>query len=217
MIALRTPLLVLLVAVAAVWLFGELSEAALGLDPYGFDERLLLLLRRADDPADPLGPAWFEQILIDITSLGSLTVVGIVSLLAAVALLRARRPLAAVGGWIVVGTAEALNFVLKLGYARPRPDLVAHQVEVASASFPSAHAMLAATAYLTWVLLLTSRQDPRFRTLALTFALTIIALIGFSRVYLGVHWPTDVLAGWVAGASLAIAGHFLVRRLEGRT
>ncbi len=149
MIALRTPLAVLLFALAAVWLFSELSQAALGLDPTGFDARLLLLLRQAGDTADPLGPAWFEQILVDITSLGSLTVVVLVSLLAGAALVRARRPAAAIGGWIVIGTAEALNFMLKLGYARPRPDLVAHQVEVSSASFPSAHAMLAATAYLT--------------------------------------------------------------------
>ena len=216
MIALRKPLAVLLAALAAVWSFSELSEAALGLEPRGFDERLLLLLREAGDLADPLGPAWLEQALRDITSLGSLTVVALVSLLAALALLRAHRPLAAVSGWIAVGTAEAASMLLKVGYARPRPDLVAHEVEVTTASFPSGHAMLAAVAYLTWALLLTSRQEPRARTLALALALVLTAAIGSSRVYLGVHWPTDVLAGWVIGGSWAITGYWLVRRLETR-
>jgi undecaprenyl-diphosphatase len=98
-----------------------------------------------------------------------------------------------------------LSSILKLGTDRPRPDLVAHLVEVHTASFPSGHAMLSAVVYLTLGGLLSRVERPwRIKIHLLSVAVILTLLIGVSRVYLGVHWPTDVLAGWCAGATWAM-------------
>ena len=104
----------------------------------------------------------------------------------------------------VVGGA-LLSMALKSGFDRPRPDLVPHAVEVTSASFPSGHAMLSAVTYLTLGALLTRVQPQRrVKAYLLTVAVVLTVLIGVSRVYLGVHWPTDVLAGWCIGSAWAM-------------
>ena len=105
--------------------------------------------------------------------------------------------------------------LLKLGFARPRPDLVPHAVEVYTASFPSGHAMLSAVTYLTLGALLI-RVQPRWRVKVyiLFLAISITLLVGTSRVYLGVHWPTDVLAGWCVGAAWALLCWLVALRLQ---
>ena len=105
---------------------------------------------------------------------------------------------------VIGGTV--LSFGLKLVFERPRPDLVAHLVEVQTASFPSAHAMLSATTYLTLGALLARFEDRRrLKSYVLGVAIGLTVLVGISRIYLGVHWPTDVIAGWCAGAAWAVA------------
>jgi undecaprenyl-diphosphatase len=98
-----------------------------------------------------------------------------------------------------------LSTLLKLGFERPRPDLVPHAVVVYTASFPSGHAMLSAVTWLTLGALL-MRVEPRRRVKAYVLALAVLTtlLVGASRIYLGVHWPTDVLAGWCIGAAWAL-------------
>src|SRR5690606_29595085 len=103
------------------------------------------------------------------------------------------------------------------GFDRPRPDLVPHEVAVYTASFPSGHSMLSAVTYLTLAVLLARvHARRRIRAYILVIAVFITLLVGASRVYLGVHWPTDVLAGWFAGAAWAALCALLASRLERR-
>jgi undecaprenyl-diphosphatase len=106
---------------------------------------------------------------------------------------------AAVGGGMLLST------LLKMGFDRPRPDLVPHGALVYTASFPSGHATLSAVVYLTLGALL-ARVQPRFvlKFYLLGLAIVLTVTVGVSRVYLGVHWPTDVLAGWALGAAWAL-------------
>ncbi|OYW86971.1 MAG: hypothetical protein B7Z22_05535 [Hyphomonas sp. 32-62-5] len=104
-----------------------------------------------------------------------------------------------------VTSGTALVSALKAGFDRPRPDLVEHLTHATSPSFPSGHAAGSALAYLTIGLLLADAQDNRRAKLfIISSALFLAVLIGCSRVYLGVHWPSDVIAGWGFGAAWAI-------------
>jgi undecaprenyl-diphosphatase len=105
---------------------------------------------------------------------------------------------AAVGGGLL------LSALFKAGFDRPRPDLVSHLSQVYTTSFPSGHSMMSAVAYLTLGALLAQLHKGRaVQAFILAVAILITVLVGLSRVYLGVHWPTDVLAGWAAGAAWA--------------
>ena len=171
----------------------------------GFDQALLLALRMPGDPADPIGSARFEEAVRDITALGSFAVLTLVTLAAAGFLFALRRNAEA---GLVLFTAIGGQFVsetLKAFIGRPRPDLVAHIVDTTSASFPSGHAMMSAAIYLTIGAMLARVQERRrAKTYIHVIAVLITLLVGASRVYLGVHWPTDVLAGWCLGAAWAI-------------
>jgi undecaprenyl-diphosphatase len=98
----------------------------------------------------------------------------------------------------------ALNSLLKLVFARPRPDLVTPLTQVLTLSFPSGHAALSAIGYLTLGALLAQAQASRaIRIYFIVVAVALTLLVGVSRVYLGVHYPTDVLAGWCIGLAWA--------------
>ncbi len=169
-----------------------------------FDDGLLLALR-TQDLSDPIGPRWFEETVAEITALGGFGVLALVTLLVVGFLAMQRKwgdvalvLVATIGGTLI---SEGL----KVGFSRPRPDLVAHVVDVTSMSFPSGHAMLSAVTYLTLgALLARSQERARERGYILGAAIIVTLLIGASRVYLGVHWPTDVLAGWCLGAAWAL-------------
>ncbi len=126
-------------------------------------------------------------------------------LAAAGVLALSRRRAGAVLVLVAIGGGTALSTLFKLGFERPRPDLVPHAVEVYTASFPSGHAMLSAVTWLTLGALL-MRVEPRRRVKAYVLAMAVLTtlLVGASRIYLGVHWPTDVLAGWCIGAAWAL-------------
>jgi undecaprenyl-diphosphatase len=204
-------------AAASLVLFGQLTDEVLEGETHAFDEAVLLALRHAADLSDPLGPGWFEDLMRDLTALGSLGVLSLMSLAAAGFLvLQGKRHLAvlvvvAVGGGMLVST------LTKLGFDRPRPDLVAHATRVYTASFPSGHAMMAAVTYLTLGALL-ARGQPRLRLklYLIGLAATLTVLVGISRIYLGVHWPTDVLAGWTLGAAWALGCWAIALWLQAR-
>ncbi|MFC3123531.1 phosphatase PAP2 family protein [Pseudoroseomonas globiformis] len=186
--------------------FAWLVDEALEGDTRAFDEAILLALRDPADRADPIGPFWLEIMMRDYTALGSHAVLILAGLLALGYIAFLRKWASAVLLVVSFGGGMAINGLLKQGFDRPRPDLVAHLAEVHTASFPSGHAMLSATCYLVLGTLLAGVARPRrLKAYVMAAAVGLTVIIGVSRVYLGVHWPTDVLAGWALGAAWAMA------------
>ncbi|MBO1073288.1 phosphatase PAP2 family protein [Roseomonas marmotae] len=202
------------VCAGGLFAFAQISDQVWEGDTQGFDQAVLLALRNPADLADPIGPQWLEIMFRDFTSLGSHAVLGLIGLLAFGYLMLERKRLSA--GLLAFSFAGGmvLNSLLKLGFSRPRPDLVAHLVEVHTASFPSGHAMLSAVCYLTLgTLLAGAAEGRRLKAYILGTAIGLMVLVGVSRVYLGVHWPTDVLAGWCLGAAWAMGCWLALRAL----
>lgn len=196
----------LLLCAGALLAFAELAGEVVAGETHAFDEAVLLAMRNPADLADPIGPAWVEAAFRDITSLGGTTVLAAVTLATLGYLLLAGKRTTALLVAVAVGGGTILSSILKSGFERPRPDLVAHLVEVSSQSFPSGHAMLATVTWLTLgTLLATVQPTRRLKAYVLAVGIALALLVGTSRVYLGVHWPTDVLAGWCIGTAWALA------------
>lgn len=200
-----------------VWGFVQIADEVMEGDSRAADRAILLLFRTPGDVTDPLGPPWLEEVMRDVTALGSMSVLVLVTLSVVGYLLLAGRRRTGLLILGAVATGGALAFWLKTGFSRPRPDLVPHATEVLTHSFPSAHSMISAVTYLTLgTLLAWQHKYLRVKLYAFGTALLLTGVIGVSRVYLGVHWPTDVLAGWSAGFAWALAWWLLARRLEAR-
>jgi undecaprenyl-diphosphatase len=210
-------IVVFLILAAAAFFFLSLGSEVIEGETFAFDPWLLAGLRSASDPSLPIGPAWLRSLMIDLTALGGVSVLTIITAIAVGYLLAVRKY--ATAGFLVaaiVGGA-VVSTLLKAIYARPRPELVTHLVEVHSASFPSGHAMNSAITYLTiGVLLARAEQDRRVRIYLLSVAIGLTLAIGVSRVYLGVHWPSDVIAGWCVGGAWAVLCSVVARRLQRR-
>jgi len=211
------PFAILALIAAMLAIFGRIADEVRDGQTYAFDEAVLRALRNPADLADPIGPAWIEHVMRDITSLGSFTIVALIALIAIGYLLIDGKRGAAAFVLVAVAGGVVLSEGLKHLFARPRPELVAHLVEVHTASFPSGHAMLSATTYLTLGALLAAMQSRRrLKAYLIAVAILLTLLIGTSRLYLGVHWPTDVLAGWCAGAAWAMACWLVATWLQSR-
>ncbi|WP_066726727.1 phosphatase PAP2 family protein [Sphingomonas pituitosa] len=184
---------------------------------FAFDPALLLAFRRPGDLATPIGPAWLLQSAIDISALGGYTVLWLAGAATLIFLLAfGKRAEALLLGGSLIG-ASVINALLKIVLHRPRPDVVPHLAEVSSASFPSGHAMISAAVYLTLGMMVAQTQASRWaRAYLLGFSVLLVLLIGCSRVFLGVHWPSDVLAGWCFGAIWALCMFALNARLHRR-
>ncbi len=199
------PLAAVLLAAGSALAFGKLAEEVLEGDTHAFDRAMLLALRDPADLSNPVGPVWVEEMARDVTSLGGTAVLVLVSVAVIGFLLMVRKRGAALLVLGSIGGGVLLSTILKNVFERTRPDLVPHAVHVYTASFPSGHAMLSAVTYLTLGALLTRVQPQRrVKAYLLTVAVVLTVLIGVSRVYLGVHWPTDVLAGWCIGSAWAM-------------
>ena len=211
----ETRALLLWLGVAgAIWGFlglaGEMTEG----ETTAFDSKILLALRQPGDLADPIGSRSVEEAMRDITALGGVTFLTLLTVVATLALLfHGKRTRALVFAGTVVA-ADISSEVLKQVYDRPRPSLVPHGSYVYSASFPSGHSTLAAATFLTLATIIAS-LEPHRSTKVLTYgvAIALTIMVGFSRVYLGVHWPSDVLAGWSLGAAWALMAWIVLNRL----
>jgi undecaprenyl-diphosphatase len=211
--------LVLLVAlgiVAGTWLFAGLTGEVLENDTQAFDRWLLDALRSPADPAWPRGPLWLVETGRDITAFGSPTAV-ILLTGAVLGYLWLQRRFGALW-FVVVATVGGglLGRLLKEVFARERPSPLPC-LWVSSPSFPSGHAVLAAVVYLTLGILL-ARLEPRplLKAYFLGVMVVLAFLVGLSRVYLGVHYPTDVLAGWAVGLVWALLCWLATRYLQQR-
>lgn len=200
-----------LVIVIGIWGFAELLDDVHEGETRQFDETVIRFV------GDHRGPQWLQEVGRDITALGSIVVLSLVTLTVAVYLLLERKYgamwlvlIATVGGMV-------LSTTIKLLVARERPDLIPHGDIVQTASFPSGHSMLSAIVYLTIGSLL--MRLVKHRLLKLYFlgvGLSLTFIVGISRVYMGVHWPTDVLAGWTAGLVWALLCWLVARQLQRR-
>lgn len=169
------------------------------------DERALLLLRAQDGNGGFVpGPGWLTRFLTDLTALGGIALLAPLTLVVSAYYWATGRPRTGLYLTLTVAAGWLLSRALKALYVRPRPEAVPHLVEVSSTSFPSGHAMNSALVYLTLAALLAEgREEAVRRRFILLAALALVFLIGLSRLYLGVHYPTDVLAGWSFGAGWA--------------
>lgn len=208
-------LMVFLIVAAGAFIFLRLGSEVQEGDAFALDRLILRALRGSDDSAVPIGPAWLQAAMVDITALGGVTVLTLLTTLTAGYLIASKKAATAVFLVLSIGSGAILGTVLKSGYARPRPDLVAHLVDVHSLSFPSGHAMNSAITYLTLGALLARTEiNRRIRIFFMAVAILLTLTIGFSRVYLGVHWPSDVVAGWCVGASWAALCSLIARTLQ---
>ena len=189
----------------ALMAFAELADEVVDGETQAFDRAVMLSMREAHDPEDPLGPGWVELVARDVTSLGGTVVLALLTVATTGFMLLRRKWGGAVFVLISVAGGTLISSGLKALFDRPRPDLVAHGVEVTSASFPSGHSLLAMVTYLTLGAVLAEVQTShRARVYILCWAVFLALIVGLSRVYLGVHRPTDVLAGWCIGSAWAL-------------
>jgi undecaprenyl-diphosphatase len=201
----RVTLIGVIAAAAMLFAFGTLANTVGRGGTPAFDEWLLVVLRTPGDLADPIGPKWLEEMMRDFTAIGSTGVLTLMVLAIAGFLAMTRKTHAALFVLVSVGGGVAISQTLKWVFGRPRPELVPHGAEVYTASFPSGHSMMSAVVYLTLgALLARTQSDLAVKTYVLVVAVVLTVLVGVSRVYLGVHWPTDVLAGWSLGGVWAL-------------
>ena len=210
-------LLTIGVAAGFLWAFVSIAEEVLEGETRKWDERLLLALRDSTDPAKPWGPPWVQEMARDFTALGGVAVLLLLTAAAIGYLRLIGKKHSALLVLIAVIGGQLCSTLLKLGFDRARPDLVPHGAAVYTASFPSGHAMMSAVTYLTLGALLAGVHSRlHVKLYVLTLALVLTLLVGVSRVYLGVHWPTDVAAGWTVGAAWALLSSLVMQWLQKR-
>ncbi len=201
----------------AVLIFLRLANEMAEGETRVFDSRILLALRDPADLGHSIGPSWLQLAVLDLTAIGGTVVLTLVAL-AVIGFFAVR------GRWwraaflaAAIGGGALLNTVLKIGYARPRPTIVVHLVDVTSQSFPSGHAMNSAIVYLTLGAIASRGVHERAgKIYVMAMAVVLTLIVGCTRVFLGVHWPTDVLAGWAAGAAWATLCWLAAERLQTR-
>jgi undecaprenyl-diphosphatase len=209
-------LLVVAGIAAGGWIFGLLADEVFEGGTRNLDRRLLLAMRHPGD-LTPIGSPAIQEAARDITALGSMAILGLLTVITGIYLaLDGKRNMAlfmcgsVVTGWLV-------SALLKDLFQRPRPDLVPHAVYVSNTSFPSGHSMMSAVTYLVLgALLARSQERTRLKAYFLLVAVVLTVMVGISRVYLGVHWPSDVVAGWTAGAVWALLCWLVAQRLQSR-
>ena len=210
-------LVTLAVGTASLWGFIKIADEVLEGETQAFDRWVVRAMRNPQNPADPIGPHWVEEMARDVSALGGFTWITFATVVIAIYLWLARKTHMAL--FLVVSTSGGamVSMLLKRLFSRPRPDVVPHLSHAYTSSFPSGHSMLAAVVYLTLGSLLASViSDLKLKIYVLTVAILLTIAVGLSRIYLGVHYPTDVLAGWLAGLVWALVCWLVARWLQRR-
>ena len=180
--------------------FLALAGVVMDGDTLAFDTKILRAFRHANDLSKPIGPAWIEPALLDLTALGGPTVLGLLVISVAGFLALQQRYRSAFFILITSSTGIIVGYAMKAVFMRARPTVVPQLRPVAETSFPSGHAMQSAIVFLTLGTLLMRIANGRLTKLyCFGMAMLLTFLVGVSRVYLGVHYPTDVLGGWIVG------------------
>jgi len=211
-------LVVILGMIFSLLIFIQIADWVTAGETASIDKKILLLFRNSENPSIPLGPERLQHVIRDITALGSSTLLTIFTLLIVfyLALKKEVRSIvyvlsAAIGGGVLVQ-------LLKHFFARPRPDIVTHLVSEFTMSFPSGHSAMSAVIYISFAVLISRIENShKTRLFLISSALIISFLVGLSRIYLGVHYPTDVLAGWMIGLFWALLCWFVATIIENKS
>lgn len=214
------PLALLLAAASCLWIFAGLVDEVGENETHAFDMAVLESLR-AGAPDDPLGPSWLEEAARDFTSLGGTYILVMFALVAGIYLILTRRAAEGLYLGVCLLGGSLLSNGMKALIGRSRPDEIYRAMDAFSPSFPSGHALSSAVFYLTLGAILARAQERRrVKAFILLTALWLTVLVGVTRVYLGVHWTTDVVAGWTLGAAWAALcwlGLLLIQRRAGNS
>ena len=165
-----------------------------------------MLSLRVADGARTIGPVWLEYGFVQITALAGWPIIVLLTVaLSGLFLIRKQFKYLGVILAVIIGESVLVS-MLKSFFDRERPDFIYHLVEVGTKSFPSGHSASAAAFYLTVGLMAANMSSvPVVRRYIMTISIVVIMLIGASRIFLGVHYPTDVIAGFAIGAAWASA------------
>jgi undecaprenyl-diphosphatase len=208
-------LVVLVIIVGGTYAFVEIADDVTEGETQEIDERIVLAMRNPLDPSDPLGPRWLEEAGRDITALGGVLVLALMTAGVIGHLILDGKRRSALFVLVAIVGGQLLSTGLKYFFDRPRPELVPHLSHVYTSSFPSGHSTMSAVVYLTLgSLLMRFQEERRLKIYYLIVAMCVTVLVGVSRVYMGVHYPTDVLAGWTAGLVWALLCWLAARALQ---
>jgi undecaprenyl-diphosphatase len=207
----------LLAFAGLAWMFFAIADAVKENETKSIDEVILLALRADPAGKDPVGPPWLEYAMRDLSALGGGPVATLITVLVVGYLLIDRKPrlaimlsVCALGTWAVMAAFKDL-------YARGRPVLIEPMYGAAGFAFPSGHASIAAALYVTLGFLIASHLPRRaLRLYVIGVGAFLALLVGFTRVYIGVHYPSDVVAGWTVGLAWALLCGLVSRRLQRR-
>ncbi|HEY5742868.1 MAG TPA: phosphatase PAP2 family protein [Terrimicrobiaceae bacterium] len=195
----------ILILTGSLWLFVAITDEVREDEPLSTERQIMRALRRADDPSQPIGASWIKPASIELSALGSGSVLTLITAIAVGYLLMERNTAGAAFVLLATAGGALLSQLLKAVFARDRPDVVPHLAAFTNTSYPSGHTMLSTIVYLTLAIVMVETLRARQTKLyVLAAALMIAFLVGVSRVVIGVHYPTDVLAGWTAGAAWAL-------------
>lgn len=180
--------------------------------PYWLDKAGLLLWREPQAMA-LIGPAWLESVVRDITALGSKWILIYAMLLSSGLLMMSNKTSHAKALVIMTMGGAIIGMGAKYLFARPRPDLVEPLIHTYTPSFPSGHAMTSMVFFLSLAVLTAPLfKQAKARRAVLAMAIISSVLVGGSRIVLGVHWPTDIIAGWLLGILWVSASYQLLCR-----
>ena len=210
-------LLLLLTLFLSVLIFINIGNHVIEGTTKQFDESIIKYFRAEGNDSEPAGPDFLNESMRDVTSLGGETVITIITIFVIGFLILQKRYNTM---WLVLAATiggALISLGLKEFYGRERPDISYRLIEVTRLSFPSGHSMMSAVVYLTQAAIIARIQkSKKIRIYILSAALFLTFIIGLSRVYLGVHYPTDVIGGWTIGLAWASFCWFVAWYLQRR-